>query len=119
MNLWFKKKNSNGLGANFNVSHLRNICKSKLQLTLSLNKSGVTYRSMFVDLVNLDKYHGIMIDTLLPKDGDLRLKPETYVTISYVFQHMNYNFNSLVIKKVEDKFPSFLLTLPKAIHVNN
>jgi hypothetical protein len=95
--------------------HIEDICKSKLQFMISLDGSYVSYQSMFVDLVNLRKLSGIKIDSVLPKDGDLRLKPKTKVVISYDFKKKKYKFSSMVLRKFNGAYPSFLITLPETI----
>ena len=51
---------------------------------ISLDGSYASYKSMFVDLVNLKKFSGIIIDAVLPKDGDSRLKPKTKISKRHV-----------------------------------
>lgn len=116
---YFAKKKSPVLSESYNEKiHIKEICKSKLQMTLSLYGSLATYRSMFVDLVKLKASSGIVIDTLLPKEGDLRLKPHTSITVRYDFKQLKYQFNAMVIQKVQIQHPSFLITLPKTISTN-
>ncbi len=95
--------------------HLEEICKSKLQFMISLDGSYASYKSMFVDLVNLKKFSGIIIDAVLPKDGDSRLKPKTKIIISYDFQKKKYKFTSRVLRKINGAYPSFLITMPQTI----
>ena len=114
MSNWLKKK-FNRLNNNFKKTHLEELCKSKLQFMISLDGSYVNYQSMFVGLVNLRKFSGIKIDSVLPKDGDLRLKPKTKVIISYDFQKKKYKFTSRVLQKINGAYPSFLITMPESI----
>ena len=114
MSNWFKKK-INPFENKREKKHLEEICKSKLQFMISLDGSYSSYKSMFVDLVNLNKFSGIKIDSVLPKDGDTRLKPKTKVIISYNFQEKKYRFTSRVLRKVNGAYPAFLITMPETI----
>lgn len=111
---WFKGK-LKGTDDSFEKKHLEELCKSKLQFMISLDGSYASYKSMFVDLVNLRKSSGIKIDSVLPKDGDSRLKPKTKVIISYNFQQKKYRFTSKVVQKMNGAYPSFLITMPESI----
>jgi len=111
---WFKKKLSRPENS-LRRKHLKELCKSKLQFMISLDGSYDSYQSMFVDLVSLRKRSGIKIDSVLPKDGDLRLKPQTKVTISYDFGKRKYKFTSRVLQKLNGGYPSFLITMPESI----
>ncbi len=114
MSNWFKGK-FKSFENSFEKKHLEEVCRSKLQFVISLDGSYVSYKSMFVDLVNLKKSSGIKIDSVLPKDGDLRLKPKTKVVISYDFQEKKYKFTSKVLHKINGAYPSFLITMPESI----
>ncbi len=110
---WFGKEKSEN-------KHLKEVCQSKLQLTILLDGSVVSYKSMFVDLVDHNESSGIMIDTLLPKDGDLRLKPKTSVVVKYDFKEMKYEFHAEVIQKIiDDNYPSFIISIPETISADN
>lgn len=111
---WVKKKLSRPKNSSHR-KHLEELCNSKLQFMISLDGSYVSYQSSFVDMVNLRKRSGIKIDSVLPKEGDLRLKPQTRVTISYDFGKRKYKFTSKVLQKLNGVYPSFLIMMPESI----
>ncbi|MBF0274222.1 MAG: flagellar brake domain-containing protein [Nitrospinae bacterium] len=97
------------------LTHLNKVCSKNKPLELSLENSFLTYKSMFVSAIDGVESQGILIDTMMPIEGDARLKPGTDVHISYNYGMSRYKFDTKVKSKVMVQFPAYYLELPQNI----
>lgn len=95
-------------------THLKKNIEQSTFINVRFDDSPLVYSSTFVE-ISLDKPLGILIDTLVPTDGNIYIKHSKAVILSYMFEGEFFSFKSKFHEIVKTKFVVIKLMMPEVI----
>ncbi len=102
------------------VEYFRQLCKRRVKIDIALKENPKRiYSSMFLSFGKVGDTYGLMIDTLLPKEGDYRMNPGKEILISYSINGKCYRFESKVKRELKVSYSAYFIDLPKRVERND
>ncbi len=97
------------------ISHLIKAARERVYLDIKLDKEHASYQSMLLDIFPQMGY--ILIDSLVPEQGDKLIKKSKMVLVNYKLSGVIHTFRSRYLKEILGKYPSFAIAIPDKIVV--
>ncbi len=102
------------------VEYFRELCKRRVKIDIAMKENpSRVYSSMFLSFGKVGESFGLVIDTLLPKEGDYRMTPGKEVLISYSINGRCYRFETKIKQELKVSYSAYLLELPKRVERND
>jgi len=94
-------------------ANLDEVCKRNTHVVASIDDRPRTFRSIFLESGRNDDF--VIIDVMMPKDGNRIIEESEKVRIDYTLEGVMYYFETKFIEMVSGRFPSIKIAFPSII----
>jgi c-di-GMP-binding flagellar brake protein YcgR len=94
-------------------ANLEEVCKRNTPIIAMIDDRPRTFRSIFLEVENESDF--VIIDVLMPKDGNRIIEESEKVRIDYTLEGVMYYFETKFVEMVRGRFTSIKLVLPSVI----
>ena len=94
-------------------ANLDEVCKKNTHVVATIDDRPRTFRSIFLES-GIDNDF-VIIDVLMPKDGNRIIEESEKVRIDYALEGVMYHFETKFIEMVSGRFPSIKIVFPLSI----
>lgn len=94
--------------------HIENLCEKKLPLNLQIDNKHAQFSSFFLKDTT-GQQTGVIVDPVIPSEGNRILETSEFVNISYTDEKKRFTFLTQFLGKVERKITAIKLSIPRSI----
>ncbi len=93
--------------------NLEYVCQKNTQLTVTIDERLITFRSIFLEVGAKNDF--VVIDVLIPEQGNHFMKPSSKIKIDYTIEGIMYSFDTSFMETISGRFPSIKIAFPTLI----
>ncbi|MBI3584986.1 MAG: flagellar brake protein [Nitrospinae bacterium] len=93
--------------------NLEYVCQKNTQITVAIDERLITFRSIFLEVGAKNDF--VVIDVLIPEQGNHFMKPSSKIKIDYTIEGIMYSFESKYIETISGRFSSIKIEFPSVI----
>ncbi len=93
--------------------NLEYVCQKNTQLIVALDERQITFKSIFLEVGAKNDF--VVIDVLIPEQGNHLLKSSSKIKIDYTIEGIMYSFDTSFIETISGRFLSIKIAFPTLI----